>query len=109
VVTNGLPESVSGQLPSVAYLKRTARRVRKLDDPTPREAMTLEELEFPEQFRNLTDEANSPVFLQRDISFESEEGAERLLIFATDTNLSLLSRCSQFYSDGTFKVRVFIV
>jgi len=88
--------AVATQLPSVANLKQTIRRIRRQEHaplPTP---VSFNDLQLPEEF-TVTDRG------ERFLIHDSGPGTQRFLIFATTRNMELLARSQNWYSDGTFK------
>lgn len=100
-----IAESVQGQqkstlaaLPSNKSMVKTVYRQRA---PTfARNPETLAELELSDEFRNTKDGNN---FLLYDSGVEEDE-QDRTLIFATDENNTFLSKCEEWFMDGTFSI-----
>ena len=97
VTTTNIPDPSAAQLPSKSCLKRTVQRKRNQYRNCPVQPADLLSLNIPEEYTVLP---NGIQFLLHD----SGPGLNRILIFTTSQNLSLLAQCSQWYADGTFKI-----
>lgn len=88
--------AVINQLPERDNLKRAMRRQRRRDlPPNPK---TLQELpELPERYKNT-------LIGETFLLFDSGEGEDRVLVFATRRNIELLYSSDTWFLDGTFKV-----
>lgn len=91
---SNLPPEVAAQIPRIESRKRTIQRVRKasrprLINPVNRASLVLTE------FFSVTSK-NEPFVLY------NGGGPDRLIIFSTKKNISLLKRCEVWCSDGTF-------
>ncbi|OXA37222.1 hypothetical protein Fcan01_28022 [Folsomia candida] len=75
----------------------TIRRVRR-NNCTNFNPSCLEDLEIPEEFQ-ITDQGDQFVCYDSGML----DNRERVIIFATNENINILKKCSQWYSDGTFK------
>ena len=92
----GINAAVSGQLPTVVNLKQTLRQVRhQIRGPLPN-VTNLQKLTMSAEYNTML---RGDAFLLHD----SGPGQQRFLIFSTARNLELLSRCPNWYTDGTFK------
>ncbi len=92
----GISNAASGQLPSVPSMKKTIRRTRHgIQAPAPN-PLNLTELTIPHDY-SIT--LNGTPFLLHD----SGNTLDRILIFSTNRNLDLMSQCSHWFADGTFK------
>ncbi len=94
--TVGVGEAVSGQMPSVALIKRTVQRTRHRINAPPPNPANLRELIIPESFTKTRLGENF-------LLFDSGASDNRILIFSTQRNLQLLANCEHWYVDGTFK------
>lgn len=88
---------VVASLPKLTNLKGTIRRVRR-NNCTNFNPSCLEDLEIPEEFQ-ITDQGDQFVCYDSGML----DNRERVIIFATNENINILKKCSQWYSDGTFK------
>ena len=95
--TTNIPDSSSAQLPSKSCLKRTIQRKRNQHANCPPQPSDLLSLNIPVEYTFLP---NGTDFLLHD----SGPGHNRILIFSTRHNLTLLAQCSKWYADGTFKI-----
>lgn len=92
----GVTAAVAGQLPSVRGIKQTIRRVRREQQiplPTPG---NLQDLIIPDSYKTTIAGENF-------LLYDSGQGINRILIFATQRNLDRMVRCQHWYADGTFK------
>lgn len=89
----GQERDVLAQLPSDNALSNSVRKKRKTDNPTV--PNKLEDLILPEKY---TKSAENENFLW----FDSGAGNERILMFATKTNIDFLATCESIHMDGTF-------
>lgn len=83
------------QLPSSNSLKQMCRRSRRAAGGSIPEPVDLYQLTLTPMVSILDDGTQ---FLLHD----SGPGTDRIIMFATERNMELLSRCSIFFSDGTF-------
>jgi len=95
-VSAGMSAAVAAKLPKVSLLKRTIQRKRQqasgaLPCPT-----TLRDLVIPDNFKKTLKEEDF-------LAFNSGAEENRVIIFATNRNLDLLSSSAHWYADGTFK------
>ena len=85
-------------LPNIDNLKRKIRKCReRTRKPIPLPS-TVEDLVIPEEFR-LTKAGENFVL------YDSGPSAERIVIFGTETNLSILESQTNWFVDGTFSVK----
>lgn len=83
------------QLPSTSSLKQMCRRSRRAAGGSIPEPVDLFQLTLTPSVTNLD---NGTQFLL----YDSGPGSDRVIMFSTEQNMELLSRCSIFFSDGTF-------
>ncbi|QQP58582.1 Uncharacterized protein FKW44_003950 [Caligus rogercresseyi] len=93
----GASISSVGHLPNFNQLKRTIRNKRKSQNQAPPQPFSLSELLIPMEY-HLT-YSQEPFLL-----FDSNDRGDRILIFSTQDNLTILSQANTWYADGTFKV-----
>ncbi|RWS18371.1 hypothetical protein B4U80_11540, partial [Leptotrombidium deliense] len=74
----------------------TIQRTRKQVDGSPNNPNSLQELVIPEKYTK-TRKGDDFLF------FDSGPGPERIIIFATNKAIDLLSGSDHWYADGTFK------
>lgn len=94
--TRLLPHTISVALPPLQAIKRSIQRERSRHNQAPSNPNSLAEIVIPLEYSMSFD---GSTFLQRDNLSEN-----RILIFGTSDNLSLLSTHRNWYIDGTFKV-----
>lgn len=87
----------SVELPSSPNVTRCIRRIRKKIGGHPKNPQTLAELVIDGD-RLVTLKGDPFVF------YDNEFNGKRMVIFTTNTNLSFLSYCEEWYMDGTFDV-----
>lgn len=87
----------SVELPCNANITRVIRRVRNKIGGHPKNPKTLAELVL-EGEHLLTVKGDQFLF------YDNESDTKRMLIFTTNTNLSFMSYCEEWYMDGTFDV-----
>lgn len=90
-------EAVAAKLPSVGNMKRTIRKVRERKQVAPANPSSREDLVLPNEFTK--SEAGETFLL-----FDSGVIPNRILIFSTRSNITLLAQSQNWYADGTFKV-----
>lgn len=85
---------VAPVLPTIQQMTRTINRIRQKDNiiPNPRD---LSEIKLD----NILTEKGKPFLL-----YDNKSADERLLIFATESNLQMLKNSDGIFADGTFKV-----
>lgn len=88
--------AAAASLPSVKSMTRMIGRIRQ-QNKYPKNPKSLQELILPEEF---TKTEKGDLFLLHD----SGPNNNRLMIFGTAENLSLLAECNSIYMDGTFDV-----
>jgi len=91
-----MPKAVAGDFPTPLRLTRTIQKARVAATGAPRNPNSLNDLVLPVSY---TKTLNGEDFLL----FDSGTGADRVLLFSTETNLRTLSQCKHWYADGTFK------
>lgn len=89
--------AAKGGLPSESSMKKTINRKRKSANMLPTAPSSLLELVIPDTFKTLNDNRD---FLLYDNGIEA--GQDRILMFSTQSNLTLLEKSDQWYCDGTF-------
>ena len=77
-------------------MKRTIRKVRQENNPGLSIPNSRQDIVFSEGYTKTT---KGEEFLL----YDSGANAERVLIFSTRKNLSVLNSCSSVFMDGTFK------
>ena len=86
---------VAAALPQTSSLKRSIRRVRQ-----------------EEQCRSTVNHRNQLILSEEDTKtnkgeafsmFDSGEVEDRMLVFSTEENLTVLASCKHYFMDGTFK------
>ena len=87
-----LNPAVAAKMPSVCNLKRTIRNIRCKEKGHPVSPSSTSELILPEEFK-LT--CQGSLFLL----YDSGQSIERMIIFATERNLTLLSRSTRWLGD----------
>ena len=94
-VAQGISQEVATQLPHIRSIRRGIRRKRQGDAP----AMPADRasIQIPDKYKNLP---TGERFLQ----YDSGATDNRILIFATDNSLQLLSSSDHWFMDGTFKI-----
>jgi hypothetical protein len=95
-VSEEISVAVTVQLPKVANIKQTIRRVRHAAQAPLPNPTNLEELDLPEEYTKTLQGENF-------LLFDSGPGPQRILIFSTTANMDLLASCPNWYADGTFK------
>jgi len=89
------------QLPPVRTIRRAIRRTKQhANDPLP-VPPTVADLHIPEKYQRTT---TGEQFLLHDSDHGDAADGPRLLIFATQQNLGLLSQSNHWFMDGTFKI-----
>ena len=83
------------QLPSTSSLKQMCRRSRRSAGGSIPEPVDLHQLSLTPLVTTLD---NGTEFLLHD----SGPGSDRVILFSTEMNMELLSRCTTIFSDGTF-------
>lgn len=96
VALGRISDSAKEHLPSLNSLRKQVSRVRKSTSFAP--ARSLTELHVPETLF-VTDTSANEKFLLGD----SGKRDDRVLVFASDTDIVCLSQCSTWIMDGTFK------
>lgn len=92
-----LPESAVAKLPSLKNMATAIRSKRnRVNAPRPN-PVTLAELELPEDVVSTL--RNEP-FLLYDFGPEDEN---RIVVLGTEKNIEILSNCTVWSADGTFK------
>uniref|UniRef100_A0A6P7GX96 Uncharacterized protein LOC114343419 n=1 Tax=Diabrotica virgifera virgifera TaxID=50390 RepID=A0A6P7GX96_DIAVI len=94
-VSQEVSVGATGQLPSISSLKRTLQNTRQRVEAIPANPRSLTELIIPEEY---TRNNNGEPFLL----FDSGPNEQRILIFSTERNLTLMASCEHWYADGTF-------
>lgn len=87
--------ATAATFPTTKSMVQTVRRVRAIKE-LPSNPKSLIDLVIPDSFMSV----NSRIFLLHD----SGRGPNRMLLFATDDNLNLLSRANVLAMDGTFNI-----
>ncbi|RWS20639.1 uncharacterized protein B4U80_09577, partial [Leptotrombidium deliense] len=95
-ISENLGLSVSCKLPKIKLLKRTIQRTRKQVNGSPANPNSLQELVIPDRYTK-TRKGDDFLF------FDSGPGPERIIVFATNKAIDLLSKSDHWYADGTFK------
>lgn len=99
IIQNALeevPSTSACSLPNKNAMRQIVYRTRKAT--TPKEPSTLEQIKVPEEYKTVNDEP----FLARDTRY-GENNQNRLLIFCTKTNLTIMNRSLIWLMDGTFR------
>lgn len=96
ITNQRIPNSVIASMPSVKSMMDTVSRLRR-KNTTQVNYRTTSDLIIEHQY---TVTSGGDVFLLHD----SGQGDERVLIYASERNLKLLSKCTTFFMDGTFDV-----
>ena len=99
-----VPVKDAGNMPSDKAMRQAIHRQRKKDFPT--EPRTKGEILLPESLVNTVAEENFVLFDTfdpDDLAAGPDEGDDRILAFGTRRNLEHLSKCRQWFLDGTFK------
>lgn len=99
--TLGLGDEVRGSL-DIQNMKRTIQRQRVRDIAAPINPRSLATLRIPLDYQQITLDDN--IGPQRFLLYDSGQADDRILIFGTDTNVTLLSAAVKWQCDGTFKV-----
>ncbi|KAB0803766.1 hypothetical protein PPYR_00736 [Photinus pyralis] len=89
--------NVAALLPRKDSLKRSIRAMRKVGN-MPRLPQTIDQLNIPQEFREINIDGTLHQFLLWDSGIE----ANRILMFGTRQNLHLLFRSEEWFADGTF-------
>ncbi|XP_044578895.1 uncharacterized protein LOC123261369 [Cotesia glomerata] len=84
-------------LPQLSSMSRTVNRIRAKENPQPIAAASRQELV-------LTDDLKITHKGEQFLLHDSGGFRKRYLMFSTEKNLGVLSKCSQWLSDGTFSV-----
>lgn len=92
-----VPQHASGQLPSIASLKRTIARQKKATTTTIPAPKTFAEVVIPPEL-SITHSKEPFIF------FDNKCPDKRIIMFATANNLLKLQQCDTWMMDGTFKV-----
>lgn len=95
-VTSRYSNDEVGEIRSVPLLKKLIQRTRKQTDEFPPEPTSRSDISIPENFTNTL---SGNRFLLHD----NLEPNERIILFCTDNCLTMLSRCREWFCDGTFK------
>lgn len=90
-----ISESVVPLLPSTSSLKRAFRHIRSAQENHPEHPMRREDIVLPPQFCETEKNANF-------LLYDKGQNEDRILIFGTDENLSLLATANHWFADGTF-------
>jgi hypothetical protein len=106
-VCQNAPSAVLGALPRPSVLTREIQNARKTARSPTANPTSLSELVFPAQYSSCGPPENQQPFLLFDS--EQESGEDRILMFSTRRNLEILSRCSTWFGDGTFKMDDLVV
>lgn len=105
-----LTDETLTNLPQRSALRRTIQRKRKRDDAFPPLPLNLEDIEIPEQFREVLVGGTQVRFLLHDTgdadndAEEEENRLKRIILFGTDEMLRFMTANSNWMADGTFKV-----
>ncbi|XP_069494962.1 mediator of RNA polymerase II transcription subunit 6 isoform X1 [Ambystoma mexicanum] len=95
-VSRNMPFHIAGSLPSTTLLKRTINKTRETIVRLPKNPVSMNEIALPEKYLNTL--AGEP-FFQKECGSKSE----KILIFATSSNLGYLCTSSMWKIDGTFR------
>ena len=99
--TLGLGDEARGGL-HVPNMKRTVQGQRVRDLAAPVNPRSLATLIIPNEYHQILLDAN--LGAEQCILYDSGPAADRILIFGTDANVTLLSTAQKWQCDGTFKV-----
>ncbi len=92
-------EAAATQLPPFRTMRRTLRRTKQqTNDPLPIPP-SVDDLDIPEKYQRTTNNEQFLLYDNRD-----DDGAPRMLVYATPHNLRLLARSRHWFMDGTFKI-----
>ncbi|XP_037049634.1 uncharacterized protein LOC119083925 [Bradysia coprophila] len=96
-ITCSIGRVSSVELPSNINMTRGIRRIRNKTGVHPKNPKTLAELVI---------DGDNALTLKGDlfVLYDNQSDTKRIVIFSTNTNLSFLSYCDEWYMDGTFDV-----
>ncbi|RWS22873.1 uncharacterized protein B4U80_00590 [Leptotrombidium deliense] len=80
----------------IIFIYRTIQRTRNRHNESPRNPNSLEDLVIPEKYKK-TRKGEDFLFI------DTGPGAERIIVFATNRAIDMLSKSDHWHADGTFK------
>nr|CAI5821208.1 unnamed protein product [Callosobruchus analis] len=91
-----LSQATAAYLPKVSSLKRTIRNIRTKEEAVPALPLHRRDIVFPQEYQ---------VTIKGEgfLLYDSGPSDDRMLVFSTRRNISLLAQSAHWYADGTFK------
>lgn len=100
-VVSTVSSAASFYMPLKRSMQRSIRKIRQKESIDHLSIpLALKDLIIPETYK-YTDKGD--IFVLKDTGFENPDIENRIILIATNENIKTLSRCEEYFMDGTFK------